>query len=226
MSLLDCMRNSQPIPIINIKTKDLVFALIIVIVLFMGLSSFMIGKCLGKSKIIAQNKITDRYVQEDQGNNFRCLTEGERTSDASRCCSGLELLGVSCFNEDGSCSEEICMSGYPTCSNCGDGVCRGIEDKCNCPADCNVINADQETIETPPLPTRLPERPIPETVQSTTCSPLLAEPGCTQQGGKWTCSETEKHCNCVCPGNLADNNIYTFFLNSIRNILQNFLKLF
>lgn len=191
MPLLSYMQDSQLIPTTNRNTKDLVFALIIVVVLFMGLTSFMVGKCLAKSKIITQNKIAETYVQENQGSNFKCLTEGEYTSDEKNCCPGLKLLSASCFNEDGSCSEEICMSGYPACSNCGDGICKGIEDKCNCPSDCT---AEQESFQTPPLPTRLPSRLIPETVQPASYS--------------------------------ADNNIYTFFLKSIRNILQNFLKIF
>ncbi|MFA5000652.1 MAG: hypothetical protein WC531_00270 [Candidatus Paceibacterota bacterium] len=53
----------------------------------------------------------------------------------NQCCIGL-LPMVGGYNET-NCSLPPAPTGLSVCSNCGDGVCnQGVENKCNCPADC------------------------------------------------------------------------------------------
>lgn len=76
-----------------------------------------------------------------------CIKEGTRiTSIGQKCCPGLEKINDCQLTESGEC---ICATvpggatGY--CTNCGDGICKPPENKCNCPADCEVSQYSQIT---------------------------------------------------------------------------------
>jgi len=79
-----------------------------------------------------------------------CAKAGETAfsySDPSRsktCCTGL----VEITTVDASCND---LNGYngTVCSNCGNGYCEGLENKCNCPGDCSYSQQDNGTTVSP-----------------------------------------------------------------------------
>lgn len=68
-----------------------------------------------------------------------CAQEGEHLSDTNAlpdvCCSGLNVLASMFVDETGQCQlgaeAPICVS-----TDCGDGICQGKENHCNCQDDC------------------------------------------------------------------------------------------
>jgi hypothetical protein len=69
-----------------------------------------------------------------------CIPAGQAYLEypgAPVCCDGLQLigleerLGTTCLPPSGGTGD---ASGF--CTDCGDGLCEGPENKCNCPADC------------------------------------------------------------------------------------------
>jgi hypothetical protein len=72
--------------------------------------------------------------------DLTCIPEGQAFLDypgAPVCCGDLDLIGLdlesgpNCIAPTGGTGDD---SGY--CTNCGDGICQGPENSCNCPADC------------------------------------------------------------------------------------------
>ena len=70
--------------------------------------------------------------------NKDCVTEGDSidTSGTQQCCAGLSAISCNRPNANGNCPDALCDSFV--CAKCGDRVCGGGENKCNCPADCIV----------------------------------------------------------------------------------------
>ena len=56
-----------------------------------------------------------------------------------QCCDGLQSLDNNfLLDSSGKCSEVYGICGSVVCTDkCGNGICDGKENKCNCPADCN-----------------------------------------------------------------------------------------
>lgn len=68
-----------------------------------------------------------------------CYGEGEGimglvTPDVPNlpCCTGLQQIDDSAPSGNNEC---VATEGF-ICSNCGDGICGRVENRCNCPADC------------------------------------------------------------------------------------------
>ena len=77
-----------------------------------------------------------------------CVKEGH-SSRRFECCEGLTAVNKMEY-EDGVCYNYSTEYHPSTCINCGDGICRQIEDtamavylsgenKCNCPEDCGEL---------------------------------------------------------------------------------------
>lgn len=135
--------------------------------------------CTGLSCQVVKNPLTGKEVQSETecqiATNFaktcylndstckntcsgNCLKDrfAYKTS-GDVCCStdGYAEIDSSVLKPDGSCTP-----GNPdvkVCSKCGDGFCGGMENKCNCPADCGPLcskqnaNADDPTLCCPGL---------------------------------------------------------------------------
>ena len=66
----------------------------------------------------------------------QCVPEGGTFmdfEDTDKCCPGLVPV-PDCFGEDGACACPACPC-Y-VCTQCGNGVCDGAENPCNCQEDC------------------------------------------------------------------------------------------
>ncbi len=95
---------------------------------------------------------TDCCAGYDQGMCFKyggiyeaCISEGETISGkviCALCCDGLVQVSDSHVMEDTSsefpdgCGEEG-PPDFLLCVPCGNGVCDGSENRCNCPSDCD-----------------------------------------------------------------------------------------
>ena len=74
-----------------------------------------------------------------------CTAEG-RTKSMSMpdCCAGLKGISNQILADDGACGGAP-NDGSVICANCGNGICGAGENKCNCPADCDVkVNCAKE----------------------------------------------------------------------------------
>ncbi|MBN2095033.1 MAG: hypothetical protein JW727_03215 [Candidatus Aenigmarchaeota archaeon] len=79
---------------------------------------------------------------EDCGET-ECLTEGQTWGAAVTpyspepipCCGGLQALSLT-LDPSNNCRPKVGWTGYVCTTKCGNGVCDGKENKCNCPADC------------------------------------------------------------------------------------------
>jgi len=63
-----------------------------------------------------------------------CYGAGDEVKSPIECCEGLVPLHDGTMDETNACLREYDL----LCLNCGDGVCGGRENKCNCPEDCPV----------------------------------------------------------------------------------------
>lgn len=69
-----------------------------------------------------------------------CRKAGECVSDNEVCCGNLTTI-ASIGIHDNACEGDFSIcDGGSMCSNCGDGICSGSENNCNCPQDCNKTN--------------------------------------------------------------------------------------
>lgn len=94
---------------------------------------------------------TAQDCPQDCGNQQdRCRREGEtiKIEGGQRCCSDLKALGCARLGGDGGCVEMECKES--TCERCGDGVCTGKENRCNCPEDCGGVVKTSTTEEASP----------------------------------------------------------------------------
>jgi len=74
----------------------------------------------------------------DCGVKTNCAKEGETMSvNGKQCCAGLSAVAGSLWN--GKCV--VPPGGFRTCLKCGDGICGGGENECNCPGDCGQITS-------------------------------------------------------------------------------------
>ena len=53
--------------------------------------------------------------------------------DVPDCCEGSSYMNINFNAESGEC--EVTRGTF-ICIECGDGICEGLEDHCNCPYDC------------------------------------------------------------------------------------------
>ena len=80
-----------------------------------------------------------------------CIKEGQKTPItpvspvgfeqrkhmATECCEGLKAIpSPDYFDEGCNFKPRIGVTGGEICSDCGNGICEGWENKCNCPKDC------------------------------------------------------------------------------------------
>tara|TARA_Y100000310_G_scaffold340343_1_gene435772 strand:+ start:472 stop:831 length:360 start_codon:yes stop_codon:yes gene_type:complete len=115
------------------------------------------GLIVGIVIILAVILVVAFYPSENESDVFNeeseeteetegCIGEGDR-KDAilnEQCCEGLTPVS-SCFfyqpeyegtgAEENGCVRTLgCMTSI--CSDCGNDLCEGLENRCNCPADC------------------------------------------------------------------------------------------
>jgi len=67
-----------------------------------------------------------------------CTPEGQSYAvipGTKPCCEGLNTLTSNLSPQTGECQT---IEGVAHCENCGNGICSGFEDKCNCPQDCGT----------------------------------------------------------------------------------------
>jgi hypothetical protein len=120
----------------------------------------------------------------------------------SACCEGLAPIGCETPNANNVCLDEC--AGVSYCANCGDGICVGAENACNCPADCGVVegcvppggnlpaipNAPQCCPGYGPIGCQAPG-------PNGACQPCVGASRCAQCGdGSCTPEEGENICNC------------------------------
>ncbi len=94
------------------------------------------------------------FYNGECGQNYthdvECAQAGENSGVAVKCCEGLTSISHSQLTDSGVCAE--IMGGYPTCSDCGNGICEEWENECNC-GDCKIgdVNSDGKVDSTDAL---------------------------------------------------------------------------
>ena len=78
--------------------------------------------------------------------NLTCAKEGESdgsgfTAPTKQCCAGLTPLYQGLNEYENICGYHGADMGS-ICTNCGDGICKAGENKCNCAEDCKVIEVN------------------------------------------------------------------------------------
>jgi len=76
-----------------------------------------------------------RKMPKEKSSIELCIKEGDYSNPFwdSGCCIGLIESLVYEIDESGNC---IALTGPNICINCGDGLCKEWENRCNCPDDC------------------------------------------------------------------------------------------
>jgi len=92
--------------------------------------------------ILAVVLIVMYYPSSPEPSPSECASGGEVTGNMvtgefRECCEGLEAIAGCTLSEGMTCEDYNLIDGCNSiCSNCGNGLCEEIENKCSCPEDC------------------------------------------------------------------------------------------
>lgn len=76
-------------------------------------------------------------VEKDGRSITKCAGAGQAIDEENKsCCSPLKAINPYLNSDDCSKNSDNAASNATVCDSCGNGVCAGIENKCNCPEDC------------------------------------------------------------------------------------------